>query len=157
MDRSTRIGLRLAWGFTLLAGGALPALGDWTVSLNGTTRGLRDVALTTDGVGGVLVRWVDLQEQTYVPYLEAGHARSDGSPPPDWSIYYFVPPPPTHLYPPIDEASDGAGGSIFAIVDARADGVLWAYHVRSDGPSIQPGRPPASRCSRRDRRTGRAR
>src|SRR5262252_3203873 len=125
MNRCARIGMRLAWGLTLLAFGALPARGDWTVSLYESTRGLQDVTLTSDDAGGVLVRRVELEEQIYRRQPEAGHAGVDGARPPGWSTYDL----PTSFNQDTDVAPDGTGGAFFAV----AGGGLASYHYRADG------------------------
>jgi hypothetical protein len=132
VNRSTRIGLRLAWGFTLLAGGALPALGDWTVPLSGAARGLNTVTLERDGVGGVLPRWIDLQGQIYEKWVQAGHLDALGAPYPSWSAPSFM---PGVFLSDIDVAPDGSAGAIFVVKVPNPAANLWAHRILADGTS----------------------
>jgi hypothetical protein len=132
VNRCTRIGLRLAYGLTLLAGGALPALGDWTVPLSGAPRGLDTVTLKSDGVGGVLPRWIDLQGQAYERWYRAGHLDASGATYPGWLVPYFM---SSAWLTDIDVVPDGNGGAIFVVEVPSGAADLWAYHILADGTS----------------------
>jgi hypothetical protein len=127
VNRSSLVSGCLLWGTAILLAGAEPALADWHQPLGGGPRGLRPVTLSTDGAGGVLVRWVTLEGQVYSPWPQVGHADASGAPPSGWTGYAFT---PASYAADLDVASDGAGGGIVASAE---EGDIRAYHFRGDG------------------------